>query len=297
MVLLAVALIASPALAGAKASNFRKESKQSANYWNAGSAIDGKLETAWMLPGETANRGEWIEIDVPRGEIDKIGLVAGWDKDEESFKDYPRVKQVRVDVYTLDNDQTPLQVGTANLDVADQRGWQVLDIPDVKVGEDSFFGGKVRISVVDIYEGDDFPNLGVSEACVYLKEFDAAPKVIAPAGIDALFDNNAKTLWTGAAGAEFTVTPGGFAISSVGFVGDKGHGRAKTVKLTAGNMVVEATLADKPDAQWVSLKPFNGYVGSTIDDVVITVVDVHPSATNDLALQELKFKASYFEGI
>ncbi len=299
MFLIALSLAVPDAVAGAKASSFQKETRLGTNYWNAGSAIDGKVETGWLLPGDSNNRGEWIEIDVPKGEVDKIGLVAGFDKDEETFADHARVKQLRVDVFSIDNEQVAKQVGSATVDVADQRGWQVIDIPDVKVGDDGFFGGKVRLSVVDIYEGQDYPNLGMSEVCVYLKEFDATPKITAlsTGTADVLTDGNPKTLWTGAAGAEFTVAPSGFAVSSVGFVGDKAQGRAKTVKFTVGNITTEATLLDQPDLQWVSLLPFNGYVGSSIDDVVVTVVDVYPSAAGNVALQEMKFRASYFEGL
>lgn len=294
-------LLCPPAEAGAKASAFKSESKKGTNYWNAGSAIDGKMETAWMVPGESDNRGEWIELDVPKGEVDKIAIVAGWDKDEESFKDYPRVKKLRVDIFSVATGDEPTQVGTATVDVADTRGWQTIDLPDTKVGSE-FFGGKVRLTVLEIADGDDFPNLGVSEVAVYLKEFDAQPKISGVSasvagGADTLGDANPKTLWTGAAGAEITVSPSGFAVSSVGILGDKAHGRAKTVKLTVGNVSSTATLADKPDIQWVTGPAFNGYVGSSIDDVVITIVDVYPSATNDVAIADLKFKAAYFESL
>ena len=62
-------LVAQPAFAGAKASAFQPESKKGANYWNAGSAIDGKTESAWSVPGESPNRGEWLLVDVPKGEV------------------------------------------------------------------------------------------------------------------------------------------------------------------------------------------------------------------------------------
>lgn len=301
MLLVALTLLCPPADAGAKASAFKSESKKGTNYWNAGSAIDGKLETAWMVPGESDNRGEWIELDVPKGEVDKIGIVSGWDKDEESFKDYPRIRKLRVDIFSVATGDDPTQVGSATVDVADQRGWQTIDLPDTKVGSE-FFGGKVRLTVLEIADGDDFPNLGVSEVAVYLKEFDAQPKITGVSastsgGADTLGDANPKTLWVGAAGAEVTVSPSGFAISSVGILGDKAHGRAKTIKLTVGNVFSTATLEDKPDLQWVGAPAFNGYVGSSIDDVVLTVVDTYPSATNDLVIADLTFKAAYFESL
>lgn len=294
MVALLAVLTLNSAFAGAKASAFQPENKKGTNYWNAGAAIDGKPETCWSLPGESANRGEWISLEVPKGTVEKIGVVAGWDKDEASFKDYPRVKQLRVDVYTLDNDQSEKLVSSENIDVKDERGLQIISLKTAaKVGDDSFFGGKVKLSVVDIYPGDDFPNLRVSEVAVYLAEMDAHPEV---AGLDAeaVSDGNAKTLWTGAAGTELDVAPKGWAISSIGFQGDKGKGRAKTVKVKVGDAGPEQTftLNDKPDLQWIRLAPFNGYVGSTIDNVKVTLVDSYGA---DIGLQELKFKATHFE--
>lgn len=286
-------LVATPAHAGAKASSFQPESKKGTNFWNAPSAIDGKAETAWSLPGESANRGEWLLLDVPKGDLEKIGIVAGWDRDAETFTDYPRVKQIRVDVYTLDNDSADQLVGSETLDVADKRGMQILPLKSkLKIGADSFFGGRVKITVLDIYDGQDFPNLRISEVAAFLAEMDATPKLT---NLEApeLSDASPKTVWKGAPGAAFVVDPQGWALSAIGFQGDKGAGRAKTIKVTVGDRGEQTfTLNDKPDLQWVSLAPFNGYVGSTIDTVTITVVDSYGA---DVGLSELKFKATHFE--
>lgn len=294
MVALLAVLVLNPAFAGAKASSFQPENKKGTNYWNAGAAIDGKPDTCWSLPGESPNRGEWISLEVPKGTVEKIGVDPGWDKDDSSFKDYPRVKQLRVDVFTIDNDQAEKLVSSETLEVNDARGLQIIPLKTpAKVGEDSFFGGKVKLSIVDIYPGDDYPNLRVSEVAVYMGEMEAHPEVTV---LDqaALTDNNAKTLWTGAAGTEFELVPKGWAVSSIGFQGDKGKGRAKTVKVKVGDAGPEQTftLADKPDLQWITLSPFNGYVGSTIDNVKVTLVDSYGA---DIGLQELKFKATHFE--
>ncbi len=286
-------LVASPAHAGAKASSFQPESKKGSNYWNAGNAIDGKAETAWSLPGDSANRGEWILLDVPKGELEKVGIVPGWDRDEETFTDYPRVKQVRVDVYTLDNDSVDQLVGSETLDVADKRGMQIIPLKTrLKIGVDSMFGGRVKLTVLDVYDGQDFPNLRVSEVAAFLAEIDATPKITSHEAPE-LSDASPKTVWKGAAGASFVVDPQGWALSSIGFQGDKGAGRAKTVKVVVGDRPEQTfTLNDKPDLQWINLAPHNGYVGSTIDTVTITVVDSHGA---DIGLSELKFRATHYE--
>ena len=101
---LAVTLLLLPAvaLAGFRASTFKKETKLGADTWNAASALDGKLESCWMVDPESENVGEWFEVDVPKSTVDKLGLVIGWQRDDKTFKDYGRVKTVRVSIFTLD---------------------------------------------------------------------------------------------------------------------------------------------------------------------------------------------------
>ena len=65
LALIGMSLYGFDALAGAKASSFKSERKRGENYWNANSATDGNNETAWMVSGESENKGEWIMIDVP----------------------------------------------------------------------------------------------------------------------------------------------------------------------------------------------------------------------------------------
>ncbi len=300
--LIAPLVLLSPAHAGAVASHFESDGKEK-NHWNAGAALDGKLETAWSLPSDSENRGESITLDVPRGEVEKIGLVAGWDKTEKTFKDYPRIKQLRVDVISVNNDQSEVQVGSQTVEVADKQGWQYVALKDkVTIGSpDSFFGGKVRLTVLDVYPGADFPNLRVSEVAVFMAEINATPTLSIDSGTTtgddmAITDNAPKTLWVGTPGATMTVTPAGWAVSSIGFQGDKSKGRAKTVKVTVGEGGPEQTftLADKPDLQWITLAPTNGVVGTSLDSLHITIVDSYGA---DVGLQEIKFKATSFDSI
>lgn len=292
--------------AGAKVSAFQKETKRGANFFNATSAIDGKQETAWMVPGESLNRGEWIEIDLPKGTVDKLGIMPGWNKTEETFTDYPRVKKLRVDAFSLSDDQEATQVGSAEVSVDDKREWQVIDLPDMKVGDTSLFGGRVRISVVDIYEGEDYPNLGVSELLVMLKEFDAAAAlrgVSASAdgyGPELATDGDPKSAWMGAAGAEFTVDPKGYGIGSIGLLSaSKDNARPKTIEVKSGNVSKTTVLPDKPGAvQWAEVPGFNGYTGGAFGDITFTVVDTYPGAkVQDLAIHEVSFRATCLESL
>lgn len=303
-----LALLPSVAWAGARVSAFQKESRNGANFWNASSAIDGKMETAWMVPGESDNKGEWIEIDVPRGEIDKIAIFPGFNKSDTSYPDYPRLKKVRIDIFALDDSQEAKQVGTATLDLPDKREMQVFDLPDTKVN-DGMFGGRVRMTVVEIYEGEDFPNLGVSEIVVHMKEFDAKVQVSAISaetagkGKELMLDDNPKTFFSAPAGPlEMTLTSTGFGLSSVGFVpAGKDWARPKTVEISVGNQTLKSVLPDSvnPAAPQVAPIPgFNGYTGGGFGDVTVKILDTYPGAKSpDIGIAELKPKATNFESI
>lgn len=294
-------LVPTVALAGGRVSAFKPENKMGANYWAAPAAIDGKLETAWMVPGESENKGEWIEIDVPRAGVDKVAMLPGWAKGDEAFKDYPRVKKVRVDVFHLDDDQKATVVGSTTLDVADKKELQVFDIPDVKMGE-GLFGGRVRFTVLEVYDGDDYPNLAVSEVRVMLAEFDAKAKITAiegdaGTGPDLLTDEDLKTIWkTDAATAAMTIAPTGYGLSSIGFVGaGKDYARPKTVEITVGGLTETTVLPDAPGPQWAAAPSFNGYNGGAFGDLEVKIVDTYPGAKFGLGLAEVKMKATNLE--
>ncbi len=301
--LLLFALLPSLAWAGAKGSSTEKGGKLGANYWSAASAIDGKLETAWMVPGESPNRGEWIEIDIPRGEVDKISIFPGFGKSEETWGDYPRVKQMRVDIFALDDDQNAKQVGSTTIDVADKREMQTFDLTDTKI-DAGLFGGRVRVSIVDIHDGEDYPNLGVSEILVQMKEFDAKVKVTAlnegdPAPAANMLDEDPKTVAKIAGTtASMSLESSGFGISSIGFVPVKDCARPKTVEITAGNQTLTTVLPDKAsEAQWALVPAFNGYTGGAFGTIEVKVVDVYPGKLPEIGVSELKARATNFEAI
>lgn len=293
------------AWAGAKVSTFNKDSKQGANYWSGGAAIDGKTETAWMVPGESPIRGEWIEVDIPRGDVDKIAILPGYAKNADTFGDYARVKTVRVDIFSQADDQTVSQVGTANLTLADKMELQVLDLPDTKVGGD-MFGGKVKISIVDFYPGNDYPSVAISELLIHLKEFDATAK---PSGasaesaghtFDMGSDENPKTFWAApvaAEGVSFTIDAGGYGLSTIGIqAANKDYARAKTVEITAGNKKLTTVLPDGTDMKWANVPGANGYTGGSIGAVEVKILDTYPGAKSaELGVAEIKVRATNLE--
>ncbi len=287
------------ALAGARQSAFKVDSNKGKNYYSGTSAIDNKLETAWMVPGESENKGEWVEIALPHSDLDKLSIIGGNASSEKAWTDYPRLKQIRVDVWSEDDDQNEKQVGSTTLDLADKPGWQTLDLPDAKAG-DGMFGGRLRITVLDVYPGEDFPNLAVAEFKAVLKEFDMPTKISESGtpldGHDSsmMTDANAKTFFaTTAEGAEITL--GNSGLAEVGFVSaGKDYARPKKVEITCGTVTATTELADdiKGGTVWAEVPAFNGYTGGAFGDPVVKILEVYPGTNPQLGITELKVKAT-----
>ncbi len=298
-------LFSSSAIAGATASSFKKETRQGANYYNAQSALDGKMDTCWMLPGETKNVGEYIIIDVPRLDVDKIGMVVGFAKSEETFKDYPRVKTVTVEAMAFNDANELVPAGTPT-DAAfeDKMGLQVIDISNIKA--ETEFGGKVKITIKEIFdEGADYPNLGISEVVVILSEFEAKGQVSeisseAEGPRANLIDKNPKTLWVAPAdGAMVTMTAKGLMMSSLRMTpGPKTHARPKKVSVTTDNRTLEFELEDTAGPHTLYVPPLVGYTG-TWNPVEVKVLEVYPGQkfADKLAIADLTAWASSADGL
>lgn len=303
--LLAALLLAPSAYAGATASHFKPENKLGSNFWNAPSAVDGKMDTCWMLQGESPNRGEWIQLDVPKGEVDKIGIMIGWAKDADTFKDYARVKEVKIEGFTIGDGQALVPTRSANVSFEDKQEWQVVDIDNIPIGQD-MFGGKVKISVVDIYDGRDFPNLAVSEVLLYLKEFDATPTVTAANGTvaghaeESLIDQNPKSFWAATAGeASFTLEASGFGLASVGLTaGPKDYARPKKIEITASGRSKTYDVPDTAGPQWFQIPALTGYTGSAWGEVEVKILETWPGAkSSEVGIAEAALKATTYEGL
>ncbi len=302
----AVFLLPSIALAGATVSTFKKESRKGANFYAGNAAIDSKLDTAWVVPGESPNRGEWIMLDVPKGTIDKIGIYPGLGDSAEAFSDHPRVKKMKVEVICCQDDDFANVQGAAHFDIQDKAEMQTIDIDDLAVGND-LFGGRVRISVVDIYEGVDFPNVGIAEILVHMKEFDSAAQVSEsstenPDHVNMdMVDGNAKTFFaTASAGAYFVFNSDGYGVSSVALTpGPKGYDTIKKAKVTVdGNreLIVDVA-ADHKGPIVLPVPAVYGYTGTnSFDGIKVEILEVYPG-NGEIAISELQAKATYYEGL
>ena len=299
--------MSSTALAGFEASSFKREAKRGDNFWNAGSALDGDLESCWMIDPEDKNTGQWIQIDLPSGTVDKIALVPGWDRNENDFYDYARLKKVRIEVFSMDG-TTPVQVAEHTADIEDKRGWQMVDFPDAKIGGE-IFGGRLRMTVLETHGGKDYPSLGVSEVRVHLKEFPADTLQIstqpdAAEGHlgDLMMDGNTRTFWA-APSAEgqpsFGVSAPGYGFGSLGIApGPKTYARPKTIEIESNNFSSTSVLEDKAEMQWVLMPVIVGYTGSSWGSATVKVVDTYPADSgNGVAISEIKMTAATIEDL
>ena len=293
---------AAEALAGAKASNFKPERKRGENYWNANSATDGNPETAWMVPGESENKGEWIMIDVPKLTIDKLGMNIGYALSEETFTDYARIKSVSIELFQYSDmqDLEPIP-GQIKATFEDKPGWQVVDIDNAEITSDS--GGKVKITIEEVYEGRDYPNFAVSELLLYPTEFEVATSInevsnemAEHSSLDAI-DDNSRTFWAAdAEGASMSVEVAGYTISSIGIQpGPSSFARPKKVKITAGPRSVEVELTNSGDVQWFEIPSTSGFSGYWAD-VTMEVLEVYPGSNPKVAIAEVDLKAVAYAG-
>ncbi|MCP4806736.1 MAG: discoidin domain-containing protein, partial [Proteobacteria bacterium] len=277
-----------------------------ANLWNAQSAIDGNMETAWMVPGESTNRGEWIKFDVPKSTLDAVRIYPGWGRSEKDFNDYARVKQLKVEVLCCLGEDEKL-IWSGNVDVKDEQGWQTLDVENTPVGSDFGMGGWVKLSVVDIYDGRDYPNLAVSEVVLQLEEYDTGATISsvsdesdAHMSLDML-DDDTRTYWEGdAAGATIVFATDGHGVSSVGIQArSNDYDRPKKVRITANDRVIESELPDSLDEHSVEIPPVVGYTGSAWGDIQLEVLETYPGSKHAgrIAISELNVKATNYDGI
>lgn len=302
-------LVPALALAGFRTSSFKQDSRHSDHYWSSSAALDSNPDTAWAVDVESDNKGEWIEIDLPKSEVDKIAMIVGWDKDEKTFLDHSRISSVRLDVFTKNSsvDKGTL-VSSHDLVFEDKRGLQIIDVPDTAIGSD-LFGGHVRLTVTGFEEGRDYPYLVVSEIRVILKEMENTPSFREePDNFSgdhlpiAMLDGDKRSYWASDGegnGQFFRVEADGFGLSQIGFMaGPKSHARPKTIEITASDVVSTFSMENSDKMQWFELPAVIGYTGSVWGAVEVRVMDTWPSASGKgVAIAEVMLKSTNYEGL
>ena len=286
--------------AGAEVSNFKKDSRRGNNFWNAGSAIDENIETAWMVSGESENKGEWITIDGPSGacSLDKLSMVVGFAIDEERFFDYARVKEVKIDVWEY-NIALDLEPTTKSITVSfeDKIELQTIDIEELKI--ESQNGGKFRLTITDFYPGKDYTSLAISEVKLHLTEFDSVVKLAGSTGTSEgsdelnLSDGSTNKQWLAdLEGSSFTLQG---TLSSVGLRSvSSSYARPKKVKISTGGRELIHELPNTSKINWLLVPSVTGYTGSNWDDITIEIIEVYPGSKSQLAISEVKTKATVY---
>lgn len=306
---LAGVLVPALAFAGFGASSYKKPSSRStASPYDASAALDGDAATAWVVDPEQANAGQWIQVDVPRGKVDKISVVVGWNKDAESWDDYARLKAARIEVYNLDtNDGEPKLVAEKEVTFEDKQEIQIVDIADVAVGGE-YQGGRVRLVVQEVFPGKDYEHLALGELFARMIEFEAATRKVESvsstadgSSSDNLVDDSVKTAWSPAgtdAAPAFTLDGGKFSVSSIGLLaGPKTGARPKKITVVQGGNTREYAVADVATMQYFDVPAVMGYNGSGVGNVTVTVLETYPGtvAGAPLAIADVKFRATVLE--
>jgi len=303
VVSVALLLASTSALAGFATSSHKQQANRGVN-WGAASAVDGKADTCWMIDAEQSNKGQWIHLDVPSATVDSIAVVVGWDKSENDFFDYARMKKIKIEVFDMGGDAPALK-HEQTADLEDKRGWQVVDLTDTKVGGE-ILGGRVRVTVLEVYDGKDYPNLAVSDVQVRLKEFSADSLTLSNPPMDVaagdpfdMVDGNARTFWAPGAAVEkpgFGVSAPGYGLSSLGLqAGPAGYDRAKTVQLVVNELESVHTLEDSANLQWIQLPALVGYTGSAWGEIKVNVMETYTTGGKGVAFSEAKLRAATIE--
>ena len=233
-------------------------------------------------------------------------MVIGWGENEEKFFDYARVKTVKIEASAYDENNDLKPAGTATATFEDKQGWQVVDIEDIVIGTD-LFGGKVKLTITEVYPGKDYPNLAISEILLHMAELHSpTPRLSAVSneeadhpGVDML-DDDEKTFWVGqSVDAGLTFAAEGFSLSSVGLKPQsKEYDRPKKVRITANSRTEEVELADSLDMQWIQIPAIVGFTGSAWGDVQLEVIETYAGSkyAGKLGVRTLQVKATSFEG-
>lgn len=308
---LALSWAAATAWAGVSASSQLVTSTQPASTFAVQNLIDGDLKTAWVEGKAGSGEGESFTLDLPRSEIKKLVIFPGHSADERMCKKYARLKEVSVTFYSITDKREEKVVKQQNATLEDACKFQEVVVEGVKVGEE-LFGGKVTVTLRSVYPGGDFQDTAVGEARVVLAEFAAqtnladAPAALKGTSKDNLLDGSPKTPWVSELPLEkatFVIDAPDFGLSALTIVGGdsrdpkkpKPYARPKDVVVEVGGYTVKATLKDEAGVQRIELPTPQGYTGSVMGQVKLTVESVYPGTVGqNLSISEIQLMATHY---
>ncbi|MEL6341732.1 MAG: hypothetical protein AAFV53_01270 [Myxococcota bacterium] len=301
---MASVLFSSAAFAGAEASSFKKNNGvEGERLYSGNAAIDGDPATAWMVPGSSDNAGEYIILDMPKAKINSLGMYVGYVASEQSFQDYARIKTVTVEVFQYNEIQDLVPVeGMATVTFEDKADYQVQPIEGLEIASET--GGRLKITIKEVYPGRDFSNFAISELLVGLDDFDVATTIedvsSEPSGSHSrieLTDDNPRSYWYGDIDATVQFTANGYMLSKVGLQpGPRAYARPKKIQITANGRVHQQELPDDGKMQWIEIPPVSGYSGSAWGTIEMKILEVYPGPKPEVAIGELDLKATAYMG-
>lgn len=313
--LLGALLLSGTALAGIHASSTLTLSYKPASTYGVTNLIDNDLKTVWIEGKEGPGEGESFTLDLPRAEVKKVVIFPGHGEDERMFKKYAHLKEVSLTFFSISDKREAKPIKQQNFTFEDAFKYQEIPVEGVKLGEE-LFGGHVTVTIRSVYPGGDFQDTAVAEARVLLGEYPAqtdvseAPPSLKGSGKENLNDASPKTSWiseqpvpaTGPA-ATFNIVAPDYGLAAVVITpGDlkdpkkaKFYARPRDITVELSAVSHTFTLKDTTDPQRFELATPQGYAGSLLGPVKITVNSVYPgTGAQNLAISEIQLIATNF---
>ena len=119
------------------------------------SMIDGRLQTAWILPPLRPKDSLSFTLKfhrIPRYAISGLALACGWQQNDSTFRAYARPRIIELSI----NRQPTLYI-----QLADTTGYQFLRFDAIPLATDST--NQMSLNILDQYKGDSSSRLAISE--------------------------------------------------------------------------------------------------------------------------------------
>jgi hypothetical protein len=114
--------------------------------------LDGDPLTAWIEGGKGTGAGEWVKLEFAQPiSLTRIEIASGYQKDDQFFADYVRVKSLEVDYSDGSRDVIQLQ---------DEAGIQVIN-PSVSQTQ------WIKFVILSVYPDYKLPQAAISDIRVY----------------------------------------------------------------------------------------------------------------------------------
>ena len=141
----------SPVLLAARATASSTLQGSGTTSYDPANLVDGDPETAWNEGSRGDGVGEWVELTLAApADVTRVLLWNGYQKGEQ-FPQNGRVRQLRIDAGER----------TFEVELLDVEGPQAVNLPQPVRAQ------RVRLTIDDVYVGDRYPDVALSEIEVY----------------------------------------------------------------------------------------------------------------------------------